>query len=235
MIKELLLASALSVLSSAVRPTWNNSNYFNIENKQVVSIKNEHINDYELRIYSQDEPLTIKEGVFNLAPNLDTLMLTYHLNSIGEQTFSSNFKTINFTGSEEEFLLLGLELRSDIVIYFYACDEGFVNYWNTFVRISEDTSLCDSVTKEDYQTLLTLYKTLETDDKANVDVYRDKADATIKDSMKYLDGLYGDKESKRVEKETSPSLMITLIIIAASVGMTFIAVLYLLKDKNIIE
>lgn len=236
MIHGLLAALlALSPLkSSFINPSWDNGEYFNVDNQVVISVKDDKKSSLEIRLYEDESISSVASHVFDECVSLTTLMLSSSLTSIGEQNWPASLVTINFTGSEDKWNTYNLETNS-IVVNYYASDEGFIHYWDEFVRPSAETNLCDSVSRSEYQNLLNKYDLLSNEEQKLVDQYKDKANSSIKDSLKYLKTIYEGQESRHVEKETSSSLMIGLIITAASVGMTFIAVLYLLKERNIIK
>lgn len=230
--KSLFLLPLLA-LGSLVRPDYHNSGYFIMDKGTILGIKEEHINDKELRIYNEGTDLTISMHVFDAASELEVLMLTYAVKEIEEQNFSDSLTTINFTGGEEEYK--SLDLPDDFIVNYYSNDEGFIYYWDLFVRENKDINLCDSVDKDLYKQIVDRYEALSNSDKEVVDNYVDKAGSTIKSSLAYLKGIYGEQESRKVEKEISSSLMITLILVTAIIGMTFIAIMYFLKDKKIIN
>ena len=229
-----LLATLPISMSALIGNTHSNKDYFSISEEHVVtSVLESHINDSELRLYNEGETLIIDKHVFDACSSLNSLMLTFNVSEVKEQIWPNALTTINFTGSFEEYGALNISFSG--IVNYYACDEGFIYNWDKNVRVTENTNLCDSVSKEQYLLLVEKYNALSSDEKEVVDAYKDKANSTIKDSMKYLKGIYGEQESRKSEKETSSSLMITLILTTAIIGMTFIAVLYLLKDKNIIN
>lgn len=236
MMKKLaaILLSLVPFKSPFINPSWVNSDYFNVTNKVVVSVRDEKKNSVEIRLYEDEDIDSVSAHVFDECLSLSSLMLSSSLISIDEQSWPTSLSTINFTGSETRWNSYQLETNA-ITVNYYALDEGFVHYWDEYVRPTEQTNLCDSVSRSDYQKLLGMYDALSNNEQQLVDQYHDKADSSIKDSLKYLKTIYDGQESRHVEKETSSTLMIGLIISAASVGMTFIAVLYLLKEKNIIK
>ena len=235
MLKE--LTSILCLLAtpklSNLNPSWNNGDSFNIEENVVFSVKDEKKEATELRLYAEDSALTISNHVFDSCSNLDSLMITYKVSEIGEQNWPVSLTHIYFSGSEAEWA--NLHVSTSAAVSYYALDEGFIYYWNTNVRPETTTNLCDRVSKSDYKVLADMFNALGPTEQSVVNSYVDKAKVSIQASMKYLDTLYNGESSREVERETSPSLMIGIIIAVSTVGMTFIAVLYLLKEKKIIE
>ena len=237
MIKELtaLFLSLTPFKSSYHNQNWDNNDYFNVANHAVVSVKDDKKNNLELRLYEDEEITSVSAHAFDECTSLTTLMLSSCLTTIEEQTWPNTLVTINFTGSQSKWNTYNLA-TNNITVNYYACDEGFIHNWDENIRPLATTNLCDSVaSKSEYQAILNMYDALSVAEQKLVNEYEDKANSKIKDSLKYLKTLYEASESRRLEKETSSTLMIALIISAASVGMTFIAVLYLLKEKNIIK
>ena len=229
-----LLLSLSPLKSSFINPSWNNEDYFNVDNHVAISVKDDKKSSVEIRLYEDENITSVASHIFDECASLTTLMLSSSLTSIGEQNWPASVATINFTGSETKWNTYNLETNA-ITVNYYASDEGFIHYWDEYVRPTKETNLCDSVSRSDYQNLLNKFNLLSNDEQDAVNQYKDKANSSIKDSLKYLKTIYEGQESRHVEKETSSSLMIGLIISAASVGMTFIAVLYLLKERKIIK
>ena len=131
-------------------------------------------------------------------------------------------------------------IPDNVTVVEYACDEGFLNYWNEFIRPNIDGSICN-VNKEHYVKMKLLYSQLKNrNDYANVDsetVETTKdGTGTIRDSIRFLDSYFGNSNKSQMgEKEISQSVMITLILIIASFGMTSIGLFYFLKDRNVIK
>lgn len=242
MINKLLLLGAL--IPFAVLP--NNSQFdkssfnndcFNISSTELVSVKDDHKNDTELRIYSSDDFKieSINSEAFKNCIKLESIMLSTTVKSLPETVFDclDSFKTINYTGSIEEFELIGYLNSKQYTINEYSCDEGFLNYWKKNVRPNETSSLCD-VPKDIYNQIENLYKNLSDEDIASIKDVQD-GNGTIEQSIKYLRELHSNQPQESRTHETSKTTMIVLILIIASIGMTFICVFYLLRERKIIE
>lgn len=215
-------------------PNWNPDNYFDIADNSIVAVKDNKLNSQEIRVYCSENYKYIANNVFDECNNLSSLMISNGIEEIGEQNWPETLTLINYTGSSEEYANLGLNI-SNVSIEYYALDEGFINYWNAFVRPTSETSICDQVGKDKYEDLNLMYTSLSEEDLEQVNDYKDLSGASIKSSMSYLKALYSGQETRPVEKETSSALMITLILVTATIGMTFIAVMYLLKQNKIIN
>ncbi len=205
------------------------------ENYTLVSIDDSSLGD-EMRIYNYDD-LYIDEIANNAfdGTSFTSLALSNCVTIVGESAFANvtTIKTLYYTGSEEEFLALGIEYEFDN-IYYYAIDEGFINYWNKEVRPTKDTNICE-ITTDQYNYIRELYTDLNTEDKAVVDAYVDLAGVAIKDSIKQLNKLFASANGSNTTEEWNQTGAITLIIIIAVIGMTSITVFFLLKTKQIIK
>lgn len=205
---------------------------------KIVGVAEDFIEETELRIYDFDDKkiISIDENAFASATNLESIMISNKLTnfSISENAFNGldKFKTINYTGSLEEFE--ELEFTNDkITINDYACDEGFMNFWNKFIRPTSDSSLCD-VSKENYLKVQALFDELSLDDKDRVKDIED-GDGTINDALNYLKDYHKEHKQDSRPKEVSKSTMIVLILVIASIGMSFICIFYLLRERKIIS
>lgn len=237
-----LFALSLGTFSSHLPDGANaNENAFVLEEKsdktyKISAICNDFKENIELRIYkSEEKPISeICENAFDGCVNLSTLMVSDTVTTITSSTFDnlSHFETFNYTGSEEQFSELNLSLDG-VKINYFACDEGFINYWNLYVRPNDTANLCD-VSRDTYKQMQLLFDELSEDDKANVKDLQD-GDGTILEAIQYLQEKYKEGNKERPTKEASKSMMITLILIIASIGMTFICIFYLLRERKIIE
>ncbi len=167
--------------------------------------------------------------------SFSTITFSKDITHINNAVFENapNITKILFTGSQEEFEALNLSFNISNVS-FYQVDEGFINYWNTNIRPSENTNICD-ITREKFSTVYGLYNHLIKSDLDIVNNYVDLANAKISDSMKELINVFSESGSQTKKDEWNQTGAITLIIIIAVIGMTSITVFFLLKTKNIIH
>lgn len=190
----------------------------------------------ELRIYRYDDMLIdeIADNAF-AGTSIKSLALSNCVTIVGENAFAGveSMKTMNFTGSEEEYQALNISYEFTAVNY-YAIDEGFINYWNKEIRPDENANICE-ISLEKYNKVRELYSALGIEDKEVVDAFEDKAGATIKDSIKELNRHFGTPEGSKSTEEWDQTGAITLIIIIAVIGMTSITIFFLLKTKQIID
>lgn len=190
----------------------------------------------ELRIYHYDDLIIdeIDDDALT-GSNISILGLSNYVTYLSDDLFNnaSTVQIINYTGSEDEFDSLNLTYEFDHV-YYYALDEGFINYWNTYIRPSEDTNICE-ISQSTYYSVYSLYVNLSNDDKEVVDAYTDLAGATIKDSMKELSNQFTPSSASNSTEEWNQTGAITIIIVISLIGMTSITVFFLLKTKNIIQ
>ncbi len=214
-----------------------NAEHYNIVSTELVSVKDAYKNESELRVYASEtsKVLSINSEAFKDCKNLESIMLSKTVEVLPNGLFDTlnNFQTINYTGSKQEFDQIGFSNSKNYTINEYACDEGFVNYWNTFIRPNEDSSLCD-VTKDNYKKMEALYNNLSDEDIVSIKDVKD-ADSTIEKGIKYLREFFSDAPKETTTREASKSTMIALILVIASIGMTFICVFYLLRERKIIN
>ncbi|MCR5184463.1 MAG: hypothetical protein K6C32_00060 [Bacilli bacterium] len=181
----------------------------------------------EIRIYKEDNVTKIGPNAFD-GCSFTTIMVSSTVREV--ETSFPNGTIINYTGafSDIQFNV------GDLTTYEYACDEGFLNFWASYIRPNIDGSICD-VTKANYEKMMGLYANLSDSDKEIVNQIEDGT-STIKDSIKFLNDYFSPTDdSKKTQKEIASTTMITIILIIAAFGMTSIGVFYFLKDKNIIE
>ncbi len=190
----------------------------------------------ELRIYRYDD-MVIDEIADNAfaGTSFTSVAISNCVTVINTDAFAGQdtITTLYFTGSEEECDALYPNYTFEH-IYYYAIDEGFINYWNKEVRPDENANICE-ITNEQYQYIRELYTGLSVDDKAIVDAYEDKAGATIKDSIKELNQHFAAPSEAKNSEEWDQAGAITIILIIAVIGMTSITIFYLLKTKKIID
>ena len=215
---------------------------FNIEEKsdgtyKIVSVKDEYTSSTYLRIYSNyvDSQIVINEiseGIFDSCSSLSTVMISNKISTIPQYFFENTPNlTVEFTGSIKEWN--SYNFTTEVTVFDYACDEGFINFWNTYVRVNENSNICD-ISTETYQKLMTLYSRLSMDDYETVNEYVDVKGDSIKKSIEYLKDLFEPKE-KPTQDELSKDTTLTLVVIIAIFGMSAIAIFYLLKMKGIIN
>ena len=198
-----------------------------VENGAVTGVEDK--NAMEVRIYKEDNATSIADGAFDDC-SFTTIMISYTITEINEE-FPNTLKTIDFTGSKEQCLFA---IPNDVVINYYACDEGFLNFWSEYIRPGINGSICN-VTKSDYLTMKQLYSQLSETDQNTV-LATDDGSGKIANSIKFLDDEFSSSnKSRTTDKEISQSVMITLILIIASFGMTSIGIFYILKDKKVIK
>ena len=189
----------------------------------------------ELRIYYDESKVIdeVADGAFSNCLYLKTLMLSRSVTYITDLAFTDTITTLNYTGSETEYASLGLT-KTFANLHYYACDEGFINYWNDVVRPDTEISICD-MTKSDFQALYSLYTDLSLSERNKVDATLDKAGEKIGDSMKVLINQFKSSQPSQKTSEWKQSGALTFIIIVAVIGMTSICVFFLMKTKQIIS
>lgn len=204
----------------------------------VIGVNEEDLNKTSLRIYSYhdelNKPITsIKFDAFKDVTSLNNLMIGNRITNIEENALNiSTLTTIYFTGSIKEWN--NINYNTSISVVEYSFDEGFINYWNEFVRPSSESSVCD-ISKSDYLALKQKYDLLGQLDKETVNNYQDLAGDKIKDSMEYMEAYFNPKPEQQKEKKISKDVALGIVIGIAVFGMTSIAIFYLLMKKNIIS
>lgn len=178
----------------------------------------------EVRIYENDHVTSIAENAFDGCA-FTTIMISHTVNEISA-LFPNNV-IINYTGA------LPTPFNTEgFIVNEYACDEGFLNFWGTYIRPHITDSICE-VKRVNYDKMINLYNALSIEDKDTVNNTVDGS-STIKDSVEFLKTFFKPKQSTNTTKEITQSTMITIILVIASIGMTSIGIFYFLKDKNII-
>ena len=215
--------------------------YLNTEDKgdgtyRVTSVKDEYKGSNDIRIYRFDEqPIDeISDAAF-VDTTFTSIVLSKDITHISDNVFTNapNIQNIYYTGSLAEFSALNLSFDTSHVIP-YSVDEGFINHWNDVIRPTSDINICNDVSRETYKYTLSLYNNLTKSDLDIVNAYVDKAGAKIGDSMKELIKHYQESGSQKKNDQWNQTGAITLIIIVAVIGITSIAIFFLLKTKNII-
>ena len=238
----LLLLTALAGLRTAPLTKDEYASALNCALKENGNYKLESINTdveglgSELRIYRYDDMVIdeICDNAFS-GTSFTSVAISNCVTIINSNAFAGQdtLTTCYFTGSEEEWDALYPDYAFEHV-YYYAIDEGFINYWNKEVRPDENANICE-ITNEQYQYIRELYTGLSVDDKAVVDAYEDKAGASIKDSIKELNQHFASPSEAKNSEEWDQAGAITIILIIAVIGMTSITIFYLLKTKKIID
>ncbi len=221
----LILINLISASWSIV-PSY--SSDVTVENHVLNSV-NDKTSQY-VRVYRNSEATSIGENAFDDCV-FKTIMISNSVRTINA-TFPNTLQTIEYTGAETD---ISFAVPNNVEVREYACDEGFLNYWKEFIRPNIDGSICN-VTKPHYVRMKTLYSQLT--EQSDIDTVEATPDGTgtIKDSITFLDSYFGNpSRSQMTEKEISQSVMITLILIIASFGMTSIGLFYFLKDKKVIQ
>ena len=220
-----LLFSSILTLSNGLTPGY--STNITVNDHVLTSVNDKTAQ--EVRIYKTNEVTTIADGAFDDC-TFESIMISKTVRVVNDE-FPVSTKTIYFTGSETE---MEFSVPNTSSVTYYACDEGFMNYWDTYIRPEIDDSICN-VTKDNYQKMKELYTHLSAYDMEIINKTEDGT-GTIKDSIKFLDNHFSNSSGSRVkEKEISQSVMITLILVIAAFGMTSIGVFYILKDKKVIN
>lgn len=220
----LLLASTLT------SSNWFRTDYeddFNIKNNVLVEVTNKTTN--EIRIYKASGITVVADDAFKDC-QFTTIMVSNSVKEINDE-FPETLTTFLYTGSEQE---CDFTISDGIEVKYYACDEGFLNYWTTYIRPGINGSICN-VAKADYVKMKELFASLTDFEKSYVLEVEDGT-GKIKNSIKFLDEHFANSNrSQSKEKEISQSTMIALILIIASFGMTSIGIFYILKDRKVIK
>lgn len=204
----------------------------------VIGVNESSINKNNLRIYGYHETLNkeitkISSNAFIAVSNLSSLMISNNIEVIENNALNiSSLTTINYTGSIDEWNQLNYDTSIQVIDYSF--DEGFINYWNKYIRPTKNSSVCD-ISKERYSELKFKYNSLGSLDRNNVNEYIDIAGESIEDSLHYLENYFNPKEEQPKENKISKDVAMTIVIGIAIFGMTSIAVFYLLMKKNIIS
>lgn len=242
----LFISSLFLGLNNAHSLNANRSgDYFNFVSKGdgtyvVESLKDNTLNEYRLyqRYNINDEKYIISEVNNDLFDDVNqqfTIMVSRDLNIASNELFDNpNLIQINYTGSIEQWNSLNIEVNVDV--YLYECDEGFINLWDDEVRPNADSDIC-SMSKERFKEIKTKYDSLNSEDRACVNEYKDKANQSIEDTMEYLSKYYSDeqKNANEVKKNLPQDMTIGIIVSVAIFGMTTISIFYILKQQKIIS
>ncbi len=205
-------------------------------NLTITGVDSSLINKKEIRVYySENNTIDeIADDAFASCTNLKTLMLSRCVTNITNDAFIDSITKLQYTGSEEEYLLLGINKETIANVDYFACDEGFINYWNENIRPTAEFSICD-ISNTTFNYLYELYSDLTLADKNIVDNTLDIAEEKIGDSMLVLIDQFKKPQPSKQTYEWEQSGAISFIIIVAVIGMTSICVFFLLKTQQIIS
>lgn len=208
----------------------------NIEdnNYELIGVKDEYLSYEELRIYNDSNYtiVSIKDDAFLACSSLTSLMISYSVNSIS--SLPNTVNEIHYTGSKKMFNSIHFELGEDVLFFDYSYDEGFIYYWNTLIRPSQNSDICE-IGNELYSDLLTRYNLLSDYDKSIVDEYEDIAGVKIVETMKFLKNYFMPTQPSNNTNYISQEKTMSIIVIITIIGMTTISIFYLLKKLNIIS
>lgn len=192
----------------------------------------------EYRIYhSYDDGVIIDEisdTALSLVNHNFTLLISNMISSFNSALFDNDYlSVINYTGSIAEWDLKNI--TTDKTVNYYQKDEGFINYWNAFVRPHSDSDIC-AIQIDGYQILKNMYNALGARDLIIVNAYIDASGSSIASSMRYLKNYFQDDSHSRgsSSNQVSKDTTIGLIVGIAFFGMTTISIFYLLRKKGII-
>ena len=218
-----------------------NEGYLTLEVKEdntykVTGLSDLSLNEYRIYHEYNDNVIVseIGENIFSGVDHDIVVLISNGVETFTSETFSNNITQINYTGSEIEWV--SHHIVTSIPVYYYQCDEGFINYWNTNIRPTPEFDVC-SIGKDGFMTLKAMYEALGAKDKTYVDAYKDKADAKISETMSYLSKYFEDNKenSNGANSFLSQDVTLGLIVSIAIFGMTTISIFYLLKKRDIIS
>lgn len=201
---------------------------FIVENGVLVGVQNEAKSSYnQFRIYSNSGITSVAADAFD-GCTVNSIMISDTVQNF--YPVLNEGTVVNLTKEKSAY---NFDLPNNLVINEYACDEGFINYWDLYIRNNVDQSICN-VSREHYVKIKNLYSNLSNGDKLTVNHISDGT-GTIEDSLKYLDGHFNSSPSQKTSREIPKTVMITVILVIASFGMTAIGIFYVLKDKKVIN
>ena len=201
---------------------------FIVENGVLVGVQNEAKSSYnQFRIYSNSSIVSVAADAFE-GCSVNSIMISDTV-----QNFYPVLNEGTIVNLTKEKSAYNFDLPNNLVINEYACDEGFINYWDLYIRKNVDQSICN-VSREHYVKIKNFYSNLSNGDKLTVNHISDGT-GTIEESLKYLDGHFNSSPSQKVNREIPKTVMITVILVIASFGMTAIGIFYVLKDKKVIK
>lgn len=203
---------------------------------EITGVKTEFIQQSEFRIYDLDEIeiSSISASAFDDCLQNLTVMITNHITALPDELFSTQESVIiNFTGSEKQWNEIGYSSSIISEVNYYSNDEGYIHFWNDYVRPTAASDIC-SFTTEQYLNIVSKYNALSDRDRFFVDSYTDLSGATIKDTIEYINQYYNQTPSRPTDY-LSQEQTVELISFIAIFGMTFICVFYFLKQKQYIS
>ena len=106
-----------------------------------------------IRIYADKEVYTIADGAFDDCV-FEMIMVSNTVTEVNDE-FPTTLKTLFFTGSNEE---IHFDIPGSVEVLTYACDEGFMVYWNRYIRPNTNGSSICSVEKDKYLEMKKLRK-----------------------------------------------------------------------------
>ena len=205
-------------------------------NYTITGVKNGSLNNKELKIYHDDNQLIdeISDDAFNSCTELETLVLSYSVTHITNNVFVNSISTVKYTGSYDEYTTLGITKEFSNLTY-YASDEGFINFWELYIRPEADSNIC-MITTARFNECRQMYTDLTISEREIVDNTTDKAGEKISLSMKALIAHFNTTPQPSNKGTTwNQKGAISFIIVVAVIGMTSICVFYLMKTKQIID
>ncbi len=204
------------------------------DNYEITGIKDEYLNNDEFRIYFLEETkiTSINVDAFKEVNHDFSIMISDNITYLPSSLFDINHNVIvNYTGDLND---LNYTPSDNVEPNDYACDEGFINYWNKFIRPDELSNIC-LLEIETYQDVNSRYNLLSERDRYYVDAYTDKSGSTIKDAIEYMNVYYDSQSQSQQTDFLSQEQTVALITGIAILGTTFISVLYFLKQKDYIS
>ena len=205
-------------------------------NYTITGVMNSALDKEELKIY-YDETILIDEvsdDAFVNCTNLKTLVLSYSITHISSAALIDSIETVKYTGSIEEYEELGID-KAGVEVIDYASDEGFINFWNKYIRPNEDSNIC-SITTAIFKQADAKYSELLYSELEIVNATTDKANEKIGLSMIALKNYFSATPQPSNRGTTwNQKGAISFIVVVAVIGMTSICVFYLMKTKRIID
>ena len=201
---------------------------FIVENGALLGVQDHAKSGYtQFRIYANSGITSVAADAFE-GCTVESIMIS----SVVQHFYPvlNEGTVVNLTKEKSAY---SFDLPDNVIVNEYACDEGFTNYWNLYIRNNVDESICN-VSREHYTKIKNLYSNLSSQDKLTVNHVSDGT-GTIEDSLKYLDSHFNSSPSQKVSREIPQTVMITVILVIASFGMTAIGIFYVLKDKKVIN
>ena len=130
---------------------------------------------------------------------------------------------------------LGYQLKIAVISRSSYTDE-FIFYWETQFRTKHENA-CD-FTKAEFEEMYAKYILLSKEDRTYVNAQADLQEGyTIGDVIKTLVTMYypNNNKTKNEKKKLDQSSIIIIAVVVALVGATSISILYILKNRKVIE